>query len=246
MKPILYHCDTFKGMMMIESDSVNLIIADLPYGTTRNKWDIVINPDKLWNFYTRILKQDGIVILFGSGIFTATMILSNKRHFRYSLVYEKTSATGHLNAKKQPLRSHEDMMVFCRTSKGVYNPQKTSGHKRKVSLAAHSLSGNNSDNYNSSIKKDYDSTERYPRSVWKFKSDKQKSALHPTQKPVALIRELVKTYSNVGDLVLDNVAGSGTTGEACMLEERNCILIENDESHIKTIEERLDIKAVNI
>jgi len=234
--------DTFEKMETIQDGSISLILADLPYGTTKNKWDIILDTEKLWNHYRRILKPSGVIVLFGQGVFTAKMIMSNTKDYRYSIVWEKTTSTGHLNAKKQPMRSHEDIMVFSPYSNHTYNPQKTTGHKRKISTAAHKRNSKETTNYNSHGKVSYDSTERYPRSVWKFKTDKQKSPLHPTQKPVPLLEEIIKTYSNEGDIILDNVAGSGSTGEASDNTNRNCILIEDKQEYIEIIEHRLNIK----
>ena len=229
--------DTIEKMKLIPDNSVDLICADLPYGKTKNPWDVVIPPHLLWEQYWRILKPNGVVFLFGQDKFTAMMMLSDKNH-RYNLIWEKTSATGHLNSGRMPMRSHEDMMVFYKKLP-TYNPQKTTGHVRKVSSAKHKRNSKKTTNWGEHEFTSYDSTERFPRSVWKFATDKQKKAWHPTQKPVALLEEIVKTYSNEGDVVLDNVAGSGTTGEACLLNDRKFILIEGDPENIKTIRERL-------
>lgn len=165
-------------------------------------------------------------------------MLSNEKLHRYNLIWEKTTPTGHLNAKKMPLRSHEDILVFYKQLP-TYNPQKTTGHERKVSTANHKRNSKKTTNYGEHGLTTYDSTERYPKSVWRFSTDKQKSAFHPTQKPLKLIEELVKTYSNEGDLVLDNCAGSGTTGIACIGTNRNFILIEKEKDMIEVIKKRV-------
>ena len=203
------------------------IICDLPYGTTRNKWDVVIPFEPLWDEIDRITKKNSPIILFGQGIFSAKTILSNEDYYRYSIIWEKTQATGHLNAKKMPLRSHEDINVFYK-SLPVYNPQKTTGHPRKVSSAVHKRNSKKTSNYGEYGLTSYDSTERYPRSVWKFAKDTQKSALHATQKPVALIEEIVKTYTNEGMLILDMTCGVRTTGVACENTGRNYVQIEKN------------------
>jgi len=154
-------------------------------------------------------------------------MLSNEKMHRYNIIWEKTTPTGHLNAKKMPLRSHEDMLVFYKKLP-TYNPQKTTGHERKISTAHHKRDSKKTTNYGAHGLTAYDSTERYPKSVWKFATDKQKTALHPTQKPLNLIKELILTFSNEGDLVLDNCVGSGTTIEACLQIKRNFIGIEKD------------------
>lgn len=213
-------------MSNIPDGSVDLICADLLFGKTKNKWDVVIDPEKLWHHYWRILKPNGAVILFGQDKFTAMMMLSDPNH-RYNIIWEKTTVTGHLNAKKMPLRCHEDIMVFYK-SLPTYNPQKTTGHVRKVSSAKHKRNSKKTTNYGEHGLTSYDSTERYPKSIWKFATDKQKNSLHPTQKPVKLIEEIIKTYSNPGETVLDNTSGSGTLAEACINTNRNFIIIEKN------------------
>ena len=236
--------DTIDMMKTIESKTIDLIVCDLPYGSTKNRWDIIIDPVKLWREYSRIIKDKGVIVLFGSGAFSAKMIISNIKDYRYSLVWQKTTATGHLNAKKQPMRSHEDLLIFAPSGSHTYNPQITEGHERKVSTASHKRNSKQTTNWNKHGKVGYDSTSRYPKSVWTYKTDKQKLALHPTQKPVALLEQIIMTYSNYGDLVLDNTAGSGSTGEACDKTGRNCILIENDRDFILTIKTRLGVISI--
>ena len=235
----IYFGDALKLMPLIPNKKIDLILCDLPYGKTKNKWDSIIDLPSLWEQYKRIIKPNGAIILFGQDKFSAQVMLSNDKMHRYNIVWEKTSPTGHLNAKKMPLRSHEDIMIFY-NKLPVYNPQKTTGHKRKTSSAHHKRNSKKTTNYGSHGLNGYDSTERYPKSVWKFATDKQKSALHPTQKPVLLIEELIKTYSNEGDLVLDNCAGSGTTGVSCKNTNRNFILMENDPISYQTCLDRLN------
>lgn len=224
---ILHQGDCLKVMKEIPDESVDMILCDLPYGTTRNKWDSIIQFDALWEQYKRIIKPGCAIVLFGSGMFTAKLMLSNESMWKYNLIWEKTTPTGFLNAKIMPLRSHEDICVFGR-GKLTYNPQKTSGHKRKVSTAEHKRNCRATENYGTHGLSSYDSTERYPRSVLKFKTDKQKCALHPTQKPVALLEYLIRTYTNDGEIVLDNAMGSGSTGVACVNTGRKFIGIELD------------------
>ena len=221
---VLIKGDSFDGMNLVGDGLVSLIIADLPYGKTKNPWDVVIPPEMLFPQYWRVLKPNGIVVLFGQDKFTAMMMLADKNH-RYNLIWKKTKVTGHLNSGIQPLRNHEDMMVFYQR-RPTYNPQKTTGHPRKVSSAAHKRNGKATLNYGAYGLTSYDSTERFPTSVWEFKSDTQKSSLHSTQKPVLLIEEIIKTYSNKGDLVLDNVGGVFTTPVACINTGRKFVSIE--------------------
>jgi len=169
-------------------------------------------------------------------------MLSNKKMWRYNIIWEKTSPTGYLNAKKMPLRSHEDICVFYKKLP-TYNPQKTDGHQRKVSSAHHKRDSKKTTDYGEHGLTSYDSTERYPKSIWKFATDKQKSALHPTQKPLLLLEEIIKTYSNDGDVVLDSTAGSCTTAIAAINLKRKWLMIEKgDEEYeigLKRINEHL-------
>jgi len=219
----LHHADCFDVLPLIPDGSVDLVLADLPYGTTNCAWDSVLPLDRLWAEYRRICR--GPVVLFAQTPFDKVLGASNLAELRYEWIWEKTNATGHLNANRAPLKAHENVLVFYR-SQPTYNPQKTTGHVRKTSKGG----GKQSAIYNShdTSARAYDSTERYPRSVQVFASDKQRSKLHPTQKPVALCEYLVRTYSNPGDLVLDNCMGSGTTGVACQATDRRFIGIESD------------------
>jgi site-specific DNA-methyltransferase (adenine-specific) len=233
--------DCIELIKNIPTGSVDMICADLPYGTTRNKWDSIIDMKRLGPEYRRVIKPNGNIVLFGSGMFTAYIMNELSDIWRYNLIWEKGNATGHLNASRMPLRAHEDIMVFYKET-GVYNPQKTTGHIRKISTAAHRKNTKLSTNYGSYKPNGYDSTERFPRSVLKFKSDKQKSKLHPTQKPVSLVSYLVSTYSNPGDTVLDNCAGSGTTVISCIKTARKCLAFENDPNMYEKAIQRINIE----
>lgn len=236
----LLHGDCLELMKDIPDKSINMILCDLPYGQTqRNKWDTVIPFEPLWEQYKRIIKDNGAIILFANGMFTAELMLNNKSMWKYNLIWEKTQPTGFLNAKKMPLRNHEDICVFY-NKPPVYNPQKTTGHARKVSKAEHKVGCKNTTDYGEHGLTTYDSTERYPKSVWKFAKDIQKSALHPTQKPVALLEELIKTYTNENDLVLDNCMGSGSTGVAALNLNRNFIGMELDEKYFEIAKNRIE------
>jgi DNA modification methylase len=235
----LYNADCFDIMPTIADKSIDAIICDLPYGTTNCAWDSILDLDKLWEQYTRIIKDNGVIVLFAQTPFDKVLGCSNLKWLKYEWIWEKTQATGHLNAKKMPMKAHENVLVFYKNPP-VYNYQKTEGHERKVSKAEHKINCKESDVYNKGQKLvTYDSTERYPRSVLKFASDKQKSKLHPTQKPLALMEYFVKTYSNEGDLILDNTAGSGTTGIACINTDRKYILIEKEQKYFDIINERI-------
>lgn len=181
----------------------------------------------LWSQYERIIKDNGAIILFANGMFTADLMQSNRNLWRYNLIWQTTQPTGFYNAKKTPLRSHEDICVFYKKPP-TYNPQKTTGHTRKVSKAEHKVNCKQSLNYGVSGLTTYDSTERYPKSVWTFAKDIQKSALHPTQKPVALLEEIIKTYSDEGDVALDSCGGSMSLAIAAINTGRNYICFEKN------------------
>jgi DNA modification methylase len=239
----IWHGDCLDLMRNIPDGSIDMILADLPYGKTKNKWDSEIPLIPLWEQYERIIKDNGAILLFGQDKFSAKLMLSNERLHRYNLIWEKTTPTGHLNAKRMPLRTHEDILVFYK-SLPTYNPQKTFGHQRKVSSAYHKRNSKKTTNYGEHGLTAYDSTERYPKSVLTFATDKQKSAIHPTQKPVSLFSYLIKTYTQEGNIVLDNVAGSGTTAIACLETNRQFIVIEKEEKYYTAILKRIaDYKA---
>ena len=232
--------DCLEVMGELPDKSVDMILCDLPYGVTaRNKWDCVILFEKLWEQYDRIIKNNGAIVLFANGMFTADLMKSNEKLWRYNLIWEKTTPTGFLNAKKMPLRIHEDICVFYKKPP-TYNPQKTFGHQRKVSKAEHKRNCINTTDYGEHGLTTYDSTERYPTSILKFKTDKQKSSLHPTQKPVALFEYLIKTYTNEGETVLDNCAGSCTTAIACLNTDRDYICIEKEPKYCDIGRERVE------
>ena len=176
----------------------------------------------LWTIYNRIIKDNGAIILFADGKFMIDLINSNKKYWRYNIIWEKTQPTNPYNANKMPLKNFEYICIFYKHLP-TYNPQKTTGHTRKVSTAKHKKNCKQSTNYNIVKNFSYDSTERYPKSIWTFAKDTQKSSLHPTQKPVALLEYIIKTYTNENDLVLDNCMGSGSTGVACKNTNRNFI-----------------------
>lgn len=234
----LLNGDCLKLMKEIPDESVDMILCDLPYGTTACKWDNVIPFEQMWDQYKRIIKKNGAIVLFGSGMFTAMLMCSNKKMWKYNLVWEKTTPTGFLNAKIMPLRSHEDICVFY-NKRPTYNPQKTYGNQRKISTSYQKRNCKITEDYGKHEKTTYDSTERYPKSVLKFKTDKQKCALHPTQKPVALLEYLIKTYTNKGDTVMDNCMGSGSTGVACVKTGRNFIGMELDKEYFEIAKNRI-------
>ena len=201
-------------MPTLPSKSVRMIFADFPYGTTKCSWDSLVDLEIFWKEANRILLDDGIVVCTAQFPFTAVLAMSNMKNLRYEWIWEKTSATGHLNAKKMPMKAHENVLIFY-NKLPLYNPQKTQGHERKVSSAQHKRNSKKTEVYGEHELTSYDSTERYPRDVLKFASDKQKSKLHPTQKPYKLVEYFIKTYTDEGDIVLDPCRGSNTTGVVC-------------------------------
>ena len=196
-----------------------LVILDLPYGMTRNSWDrSPVSLAKLWACLERVTDNDACVLAFGAQPFTSTLVASNAKHFRYCWVWEKTLAVGHLNSKRRPLAAHEDVAVFYR-KQPTYNPQMWDCGVRKT---VKDRPIGQSPNYGKqSGQRNYDTTLRYPRSVLRFASDKQREPLHPTQKPVDLCRYFVRTYTNPGDLVIDPTAGVASSGVAALLEGRD-------------------------
>ncbi|MFB9864078.1 DNA-methyltransferase [Rufibacter immobilis] len=234
----IYHGDCFNFLPLLEKASINLIICDLPYQHTNLHWDVQLDLNKLWEFYHRIISESGCIILFAQQAFAHELVASNKKLFKYELIWEKSHNTNFLNAKKQPLRSHENILVFYKKSP-TYNPQKTVGHAKKE-VKASSRKTRTIEIWNKHDKAiDYSSTERYPRSVLYFASDRQKESLHPTQKPLALIEYLIKTYSNEGDVVLDSCMGSATTAVAAIKTNRRYIGMEKDENYFNISMERI-------
>lgn len=233
------HHGRFQDIVPFLDRKFSMIFADLPYGTTRCKWDTPVDLDAMWPILREKSNKDTPMIFTAQTPFDKVLGCSNLKELRYEWIWEKTQATGHLNANEMPMKAHENILVFYRKLP-TYNPQKTFGHERKVSTAHHKRGIKDCEGWGKqSAKVDYNSTERYPRSVQVFSSDKQKSALHRTQKPLALMEYLIKTYTNEGDWVLDPVMGSGTTGLACKNLGRNFVGIESDEDIFKVASRRL-------
>jgi len=226
----LHFGDCLEEMKRLKDGSIDMILCDLPYGTTQSKWDIVISFDLLWEQYKRFIKPNGAIVLFGAEPFSSYLRLSNIKWYKYDWVWDKVKGTGFLNALRQPMRNHEFIHVFYK-KQCLYTPQKTTGHVRKKTFRAKHLQtevyGDMKNDYH------YDSEERYPRSIQVFSTDTQNSSLHANQKPVALCEYLIKTYTNEGDTVLDNCIGSGTTAVACRNTGRNCIGIEREKEYIQ-------------
>ena len=230
--------DCIEVMKKIPDKSIDMILCDLPYGTTQNKWDSVIPLDDLWAQYNRIIKDNGAIVLTSQGIFTAKLILSNEKNFKYKWVWEKSKATNFLNAKKQPLRKHEDICVFYK-KQPVYNPQMTAGEPYNKGVRKNQLTGSYGDFSPVEVKSEGD---RYPTDIIYFKTaESEGEVYHSTQKPVELGRYLIRTYTNEGDLILDNTCGSGSFLVAAKMENRNFIGIELNQDEVLYKEKKIDL-----
>ena len=231
--------DCLELMKDIPDKSIDMILCDLPYGTTQNKWDSVIPLDELWREYKRIIKDNGVIVLTSQGIFTAKLILSNEKWFKYKLVWVKSKATNFLNAKKQPLRKHEDICVFY-NKQPQYNPQMTEGEPYDKGVRKNQLTGSYGDFNPVHVKSE---GMRYPTDVVYFKTaESEGKVYHSTQKPVELFEYLIKTYTNKGETVLDNCMGSGTTAIACLNTNRNFIGFELDKGYFDIAKNRIEEK----
>lgn len=223
----VFEGDCLEIMKQLPDKSIDMVLCDLPYGTTQNKWDSVIPLGKLWQQYRRIVKDDGAIVLTSQGMFTAELMVSNPKMFRYKWIWERSKSTNFLNAKKQPLRKHEDVCVFYRRQP-VYHPQMIDGEPYDKGIRKNQMSGSYGDFQPVHVHSD---GRRYPTDIIYFKTaESEGKVFHPTQKPVELGRYFVRTYTNPGDIVLDNTSGSGSFLVAALLEGRNFIGIEKNEN----------------
>ena len=244
MSTTLFHGDCLELMRKVPDASVDLVLTDLPYGVTQNHWDSVIPLDRLWEEWLRVAKKDCSFVLFGQGMFTAKLMFSNPDLWKYNLIWDKHLAGDFLNSHRRPMRIHEDIVVFQRGNT-PYNPQMTVGqrlHTRKnyPREGVEGLKGSN--NYGKiKVQKHLSpgSTEKYPESIVSFQKPHPATAVHPTEKPVNLLRWLIATYSNPGDTVLDCTMGSGSTGVAAVMEGREFIGIELEEKYFSLAQERI-------
>lgn len=239
----LYHADCLDIMQFIPNKSVDMILADLPYGTTACKWDSIIDLDLLWNQYKRIIKDNGAIILTASQPFTTKLISSNYEMFKYEWIWEKENATGFQLANVMPLKQHENILVFSNgftyprtNNKMLYNAQGLTPNNKKRDKRGNkglylTQSGCKNDEYIPKFK-------NYPKSILKISTERKKGN-HPTQKPVALMEYLIRTYTNEVETVLDNTMGSGTTGVACMNTNRKFIGIEKEQSYFDICVKRI-------
>ncbi len=230
---VIYNEDCLEGMKRIPDKSIDMILCDLPYGTTKCKWDTIIPFEPLWEQYERIIKDNGAIVLFGSEPFSSALRMSNIKHYKYDWIWNKKLAGNGILAKRQPLKIHEIISVF---NSNIYIPQMTKGKMRKkMGLKESEITGGNS------FAKEYVNDEYYPVSIQEFSiANLRRGRLHPTQKPVALFEYLIKTYTNKGETVLDNCMGSGTTGVACVNTKRHYIGFELDPKYFDIACQRLD------
>ena len=230
----LLNGDCLELMKNIPDKSIDMILCDLPYGITANKWDTVIPFDKLWEQYKRIIKDNGAILLFSQMPFGASLIMSNPKMFRYEWIWEKNQGVGFLNAKKMPLRKHENILVFYKHLP-TYNPQGLI--KLDEPIQEEGRANRTGKNYGVADKSFITTHKNYPTDIITFSKD---AGYHPTQKPVDLLEYLIKTYTNEGDVVLDNCMGSGSTGVACKNTNREFIGMELDEEYFKIACERIE------
>ncbi|MGO1470780.1 MAG: DNA-methyltransferase [Tissierella sp.] len=218
--------DSIEKMKLLEDESIDLILCDLPYGHTQNDWDSIISLELLWEQYERIIKPNGAILLTSSGMFTAQLMLSNPKIFKYKIVWEKSKSTNFLNAKRQPLRKYEEICVFYK-KQATYNPQMSKGKAYNKGIRKDQLTGSYGDFQPAEVKSN---GSRYPTDIVYFKTaESEGKVYHPTQKPVELGRYLIRTYSNPGDVMLDNTCGSGSFLVSAVIEGRNFIGIDKDE-----------------
>jgi site-specific DNA-methyltransferase (adenine-specific) len=224
----------------VEDKSIDMIFCDLPYGTTQCKWDSVIDLGKLWKEYKRVIKDNGAIVLNASQPFTSALVMSNPKMFKYEWIWQKSHATGHLNSKKQPMRQHESLCVFYK-KQCTYNPQMID----KTYLDKRTKSGDDNivDVYNEfkKVERQIPVTKGYPKTIQYFATPFKggEGGKHPTQKPLSLIEYMIRTYTNEGDLILDNTCGSGTTGVGAKNLNRNYIMMEQDPKYYEIACKRL-------
>ena len=237
----IYNEDCLIGMQKIDDKSIDCIICDLPYGTTKCSWDIIIPFDKLWDQYNRIIKDNGAIVLFGQEPFSSLLRVSNLKDYRYDIYWQKERLTNIMQVKKRVGKDVETISIFYK-NQCTYNPQmvKYDGPKRGNKVKNGKLGKLVDDNNDKKVFEYNDTGFRYPTQVWKFKRDILTSNIHPTQKPIALYEELIKTYSNPGDLLLDNCSGSGTIAIAALNTGRHFIGFETNENYYNESLKRID------
>jgi DNA modification methylase len=242
----LLHGDCLELLKEIPDASVDAIICDPPYGTTQAKWDIALNLDSLWKEYLRITKDNAPIILFSAQPFTSKLVMSQSDYFRYMWYWEKEKGTNFLSVARQPLRVIEEISVFAKSGSYTYNPQmvpldKPYRHTMPIKETTLAGANNASKRQAETSEREYKTyTHAHPKNLLSFSRDNANKSLVPTQKPVALLEYLIRTYSDDGDVILDNTMGSGTTGVACKKLGRSFIGMEYDEDHYRIASDRIN------
>tara|TARA_B100000029_G_scaffold507561_1_gene592457 strand:+ start:1165 stop:1917 length:753 start_codon:yes stop_codon:yes gene_type:complete len=246
----IYKGDCLELMKEIPDESIDFICCDPPYGTTSIKWDSVLDFNKMWEQYDRIIKPKGVMCLFGSQPFSAQLICSKLEWFRYELVWNKNKCGSPGLAKKRPMKTHENILIFYKNAGGTYNPQMTEGKpfKRKSKNKEGYVGKKNDHGYGLKPRKEFENKgTRYPKSILNISRNfSAQQQVHPTQKPVPLMEWLIKTYSNEGEVVLDNCMGSGSTGVAAVRLNRKFIGMEYDDQYFEICQERIPIDIYSV
>ncbi len=240
------HCgDCLELMREITDRSIDMVIADLPYGTTNLSWDTCIDLDKFWPLIRRICKKEALIIMTAQQPFATDLINSNRKNFAYELIWEKTMALGFLSANKRPMRLHENILIFRNGGKSVYNPQ-----KKKAKQGMNGRRGSRSENHHYATqyigKGHSNNGEHFPDSILKFSNGHAGKSNHPTEKPVPLFEYLIRTFSNYGDIILDPVSGAGSTAIACLKSHRNFICIDKTQEYCELVERRINEMPPNL
>lgn len=231
--------DCLQLMKNIQSKTADMILCDLPYQRTQNKWDIMIPIQELWEEYKRVVKDNGVIALFADGMFMAELMISNKKMWKYNLVWDKVLPSGFLNANRQPLRNHEEICIFY-NKQPTYNPQKVKGNPNHSKGKPKVNENNNYGHFEFVDNREELGDMKHPKSILTFQKTHPSISVHPTQKPIELLEWLIKTYTNEGDTVLDNCMGSGSTGVACINTNRNFIGIELDKNYFNLAKNRIE------
>lgn len=238
---ILYNADCFDVFPLIPDKSIDMILCDLPYGVTQNNLDIKLPFDKLWPQYERVIKDDGAIVLFSQGLFFVDLVNSNRKLYRYDLVWDKQLTSGFLNANRMPLRCHENIAVFYKKLP-TYNPQFTEGkplHSKGVTYRHKNHKNENYGKFEMTDDSRAGSTQKYPKSILSYQKPHPSKAQHRTEKSIELLEFLIKTYTNENETVLDNTMGSGTTGIACVKTNRKFIGVEKEVDDFNLTKQRI-------